>query len=273
MAQNGADGRLDRYLLGHLSPEEEERLEIEYLGDGDAFVRVQAAEDDLIDDYANGRLSADDEGRFRERFLDRPEMAERVAFARALAATPARPLRSSPRWLAAAAALFLAVSCGLLARLTWQERAAAAAAHAAVERVAALEARLSERESVLPVVTPPEPRRDALPAVVELRGGTNRGAAAEPNTIEAPSADWIQLRLVLAQHLYKSYSARLETMEERRLAVLPVVVRDAPPGADVMVPGALLKPGAYVVVLEGVRGGTREMVDGYTLEVRPAGRH
>jgi hypothetical protein len=273
MAQNGADGRLDRYLLGHLSLEEEERLEIEYLGDGDAFVRVQAAEDDLIDDYANGRLSADDESRFRERFLVRPEMAERVAFARALARTPARPLRSSPRWLAAAAALFLAVACGLLARLTWQERAAADAAHAAAERVASLEARLSERERVLPVVPPPEPRRDALPAVVELRGGTNRGAAAGPNTMEAPSGDWIPLRLVLSQHLYKTYAARLETPEGLRLAALPVVRREAPPSVELMVPGALLRPGAYVVMLEGVRGGRPEIVDGYTLEVHPAGRH
>jgi hypothetical protein len=272
MAENGADGRLDRYLLGHLSPEEEERLEIEYLGDGDAFVRFQAAEDDLIDDYANGRLSADDEGRFRERFLGRPEMAERVAFARALAATPARPLRSSPRWLAAAAALFLALSCGLLARLTWQERAAAAAAHAAVERVAALEARLAERESALPVVPPPEPRRDALPAVVELRAGTNRGATAGSNEMEAPSGDWSLLRLVLSEHLYKTYAARLETAEGLRLATLPVVRRDTPPSAELMVPAALLRPGAYVVMLEGVEGGRREIVDGFALQVRPAGR-
>ena len=227
MAQNGADGLLDRYLLGRLSPEEEERIEIEYLGDGDAFARVQAAEDDLIDDYAGSRLSADDEARFRERFLDRPEMAERVAFARALAATPARPLRSSPRWLAAAAALFLAVSCGLLARLTWQERAAAAAAHAAVERVAALEVLLAERGSVLPVAPTPEPRSDALPAVVELRGGTSRGTGGS-NEMEAPSGDWSRLRLVLSEHLYKAYAARLETAEGRRLAELPVVRRDTP---------------------------------------------
>jgi hypothetical protein len=274
MAVTGVEGRLGRYLLGHLSPEEEERVEVEYLAGEDAFVLVQEAEHDLIDDYVAGRLSADDRRRFEERVLPRPEMAGRVAFARALAAAKAaKPSerRSVARpWLATAAAAVLAVaSAGLGAGLLHERRERADAQ----SRIDALEGVVAAQQQQLQAV--PAPRAEAAPRaatlrVVELRGGTSRGDGPAANEIDEPGTGWLQLRLKVDEHLYPFYKATLETPENRVLARLPVVRSEAPLAAEVMVPGPMLKAGAYVVLLWGREGGRYVLLDGYPLQIRPA---
>jgi hypothetical protein len=269
MAVVGADGRLGRYLLGTLPPEEEEALELEYLAGDDALALVQEAEDDLVDDYARGLLSSPDARRFEERLLPRPGMAARVAFARALAAQK-RPKsrRLAPPWLAWAAALLLAVlSTGLGSGLHRLRQAAAADAAAARERITALERTVTEQQLALRAAVPPPAA--GTPPVVELRDNGQRGSARSgPNEIPAPDAPWIVLRLLLDEHLYPSYVVRIETDLGRVITTLPVVRRDAPAAAEVMVPGALLKAGAYVVMLEGVDGAERDTVGGFPLQVR-----
>jgi hypothetical protein len=49
---------------------------------------------------------------------------------------------------------------------------------------------------------------------------------------------------------------------------LPAVRREEPAAAEVMVPGALLRAGTYVVMLEGVEGADHETVGGFPLQVR-----
>jgi hypothetical protein len=268
MTAAGVDGRLERYLLGHLSPDEEERVEVEYLAGEEAFALVQEAEHDLIDDYVAGHLSADDARRFEVRLLPRPEMAERVAFARALQAgrAPARR-RAVPHWLASAAAAVLAVvSTGLAAGLVREERASAQAREAAQSRIGDLERALAAQRARIEA-PPPAPARTPSP-VFELRGGTSRGPGGGVNEVEAPPAGWVPLRLLLDGHLYPSYEATLETAAGQVLARPPVVRIEAPAAAEIMVPAALLKKGAYVVVLYGVDGRSPEEVEGFTFQVR-----
>jgi len=270
MEVDGTDGRLGRYLLGDLTPEEEERIELEYLAGDEAMALVQEAEDDLVDDYARARLSPRDAQRFEERLLPRPGMPARVAFARALAAQkPPRGRSLAQPWLAWAAAVLLAVvSTGLGSGLYRQRRVAAEADAAARERIAALERTVADQQERLQADRPPPPG-DA-PRVVELRDGAHRGLGSPRNDIDAPGEAWILLRLRVGEHLYPSYMARIETAEGRPIArLLPAVRRDSPAAVDVMVPGALLKTGAYVVVLEGVDGRTPELVAGFPLQVRP----
>lgn len=267
MALDGTDGRLGRYLLGDLTPEEEERVELEYLTRDDAMALVEEAEDDLVDDYARARLSPRDARRFEERLLSRPGMAARVAFARALAAQqPPRDRSLARPWLAWAAAVLLAVvSTGLGSGLYRQRRVAAEADAAARERIAALERTVTEQQARLQAVPPPA----EAPRVVELKDGVHRGEGSARNELEVPGEAWIRLRLLVGEHLYASYAATLETAEGRRLASLPAVRRDAPAAAEVMVPGALLREGAYVVILEGVEGRARDTVGGFPVQVRP----
>jgi hypothetical protein len=109
-----------RYLLGLLPEAEAEALEEEYFARPEALERIRGVEDDLLDDYAAGRLGPDDKRSFERRYLASQPLRDRVLAARALhraavaeAAPTARPLVGRPtRWawpLAIAAGLLLAV--------------------------------------------------------------------------------------------------------------------------------------------------------------------
>jgi anti-sigma factor RsiW len=101
-----AGTRLTRYLLGLISPDEREQLESEYFRNDDAFQEMLTAEDDLIDAYARGELSTEEQHHFEERFLKSAAVRERVRFARTLAGfvpdTPAakEPVPSQPGFFA-----------------------------------------------------------------------------------------------------------------------------------------------------------------------------
>src|SRR5215470_8373346 len=76
--------KLARYLLRDLP--EQERMEIEdrYITDGDIYEQLLVAEDELIDDYVRGELSARDRELFERNFLTSPGRRERVKSARTL---------------------------------------------------------------------------------------------------------------------------------------------------------------------------------------------
>ncbi len=73
-----------RYLLGELSEEEGAKLEDEYFARDDFFEQLLVVEDDLIDDYVRGELSASRRACFEKHFLSMPQRRERVGFAREL---------------------------------------------------------------------------------------------------------------------------------------------------------------------------------------------
>ncbi|MCI0485986.1 MAG: hypothetical protein L0229_05250 [Blastocatellia bacterium] len=77
--------RLVQYLLGELTADEREALEDLYIADQEFFDRLLATEDDLIDDYAQGRLSGKESLLFEENFLTSAERRDRVRAAKALA--------------------------------------------------------------------------------------------------------------------------------------------------------------------------------------------
>ena len=117
-----------RYLLGLLSEEEREALEADYFTTDESFEHLLAAEDDLFDDYAAGRLPPVQQAAFRRRYLSSHEALERLAFARAFqqrtkdaSAAAARAPQGSgassrERWLALAAVLVMAIAAVWLAR-------------------------------------------------------------------------------------------------------------------------------------------------------------
>lgn len=86
-----------RYLLGLSSTEERERIESEYFADDDAFQKMVAAEDDLIDAYARGELVDEERRSFEMNFVRSFDGRERVQFARAFASAT-RPVRTGT-WL------------------------------------------------------------------------------------------------------------------------------------------------------------------------------
>jgi hypothetical protein len=75
---------MTRYLLGELSEPERTTLEESYFSDSRFFDQLQKAENDLLDDYARGRLSSSLRQRLEQRYLAHPERRARLRFAEAL---------------------------------------------------------------------------------------------------------------------------------------------------------------------------------------------
>src|SRR5262245_29837634 len=71
-----------RFLLGDLSPNEQEEVEIRLLEDAEFQEVIQAAEFDLIDDYIRGDLTAKDVRRFERIFMNSPVRRRKLAMAR-----------------------------------------------------------------------------------------------------------------------------------------------------------------------------------------------
>ncbi len=72
------------YLLGELPEEELQRFERRYLEEESLFQELQEIEDELIDDYVTGALSAERRTAFEQYFLRSPERRDKVEFARAI---------------------------------------------------------------------------------------------------------------------------------------------------------------------------------------------
>ncbi len=73
-----------RYLLGELSDSERAALEEKYFTHPQVFEEMVKAENELVDDYACGRLSPHLRERFEQYYLAHPERRERANFAQAL---------------------------------------------------------------------------------------------------------------------------------------------------------------------------------------------
>jgi anti-sigma factor RsiW len=120
---------LARYLLGEVSTEERDEMEDRYLHDDDLFEELVAAENDMMDDYARGKLTGLEKEKFELNVLSNPERRERIQFARSLMVSGLAPVSvagnvSAPRatwpaswtltarWTAAAALLALLTGFG-----------------------------------------------------------------------------------------------------------------------------------------------------------------
>src|SRR5262245_12197631 len=78
------DERMTRYLLGDLPESEQMAVEQEYFADPEKFEEVWAAENDLVDRYARGRLSRGERELFERNYLQSPKRRDRVATGRKL---------------------------------------------------------------------------------------------------------------------------------------------------------------------------------------------
>jgi|SRR5215471_11875162 len=76
---------IQAYLLGELSESEKDNLEREYFADKGLFEEIVRVENELVDQYAHGRLPAATRERFEKFYLAHPQRRERAIFARALA--------------------------------------------------------------------------------------------------------------------------------------------------------------------------------------------
>jgi hypothetical protein len=82
--QSQNEEELRRYLLGELPPEDHLSVEERLFLDGEYLLRLQAVEDELVDDYVYDELAESERERFEAHFLSKPERHDDLRFARAL---------------------------------------------------------------------------------------------------------------------------------------------------------------------------------------------
>jgi hypothetical protein len=259
--------RLVGYLLGELEPAEQEAVEESFVGGAEAFQRLLAAEEDLIDTYVAGGLSPERRLRFERHFLEAsPERRERVAFARALArwapaAVPSGP-RPTPRtgWVAAAALLGAVLLGGALLavrmRSLQQELQGAESRHARGDEAARRSDGLQRRLDALQEELARRPASGTVMYAV-LAPGLERGSGATVLHLP-PAAEWLHLRLLLVEDEHAAYDVALRSAGGEVVARAgPLRSRATPRGraVEAMLPAASLGDGAYVVALRGTGGG------------------
>jgi hypothetical protein len=279
-----------RYLLGEMEEEEKTALEKSLFEGEDAFERVAAAEDELIDDYLHEELSAQERTLFEKSYLASPERRQRVEFARTLEkrlreGSAARPIlafreRSSrqSRFLLAAAALVLAAIGAYFA-------AASVRARQELRRLEAEKTVVSRRE------------RDLERQIAEARGHDSRLAqelareraekerlAQELASLQARSAKSvsftliaglvrdsgtlqtlripsdaanIRLTLPVADPSYASYHAVIQTPEGKEIWRGEATRQISGKSLMVVVPSQALQPGDYILSLTGTTASGR----------------
>jgi hypothetical protein len=268
------------YLLGRLGEEAQDRLERRLLADADAIDALEAAQDDLIEDYLDGALEPADRAAFEAHFLAAPSHAESLACARLVreallreaGEAPARPTagRRGPRpivvaWLGAAAALVLAaVWLGQGA----PERPQVAGSLPPTATV--------PRGPAVPSSPPPGATEPAAPAARPVRTASatflvNRemSAAGEATALHLErGVEGVQLEIVLeGASAYRQLAAQLVTaggaaIEWKDLAPSEIVT--------LRLAASRLPAGVHTLVLTGrqVRGGPAEELDRWRLSVR-----
>lgn len=80
----GLDRDIERYLLGQMSPEEHDGMEALLFEDDELCRAMEDTEEQLIDRYLSGDLSAEDRRAFEDHFAASSLRQERIAFRRVL---------------------------------------------------------------------------------------------------------------------------------------------------------------------------------------------
>ena len=265
---------LERYLIGEVTDDERAEVEQGYFADDGLFDQLADLENDLVDAYVQGTLTAARRKAFEERFLTSSSGIARVEFARALqeriAARSGRKAWSL-RQLAVAASIAIVV----LAAAGWvtlsQRRQPPPIAQS---RPPAAPQQHTIPTTPVQAQTQTAPVRQtkaaaALVTVLLTPGGTRESEAAAPLVLR-PAPQLVRVELVLEDDRFDSYAAELQDVEGSVLwKEQSLRAAAAPSGRTVAVsvPAKLLPPGDYVVVLKGIRAGKATEISNYTFTV------
>jgi hypothetical protein len=297
--ESARDDEIIRYLLGELPDDDAERLDEQSVVDDDFAAKLRAAEDDLVDAYASGRLSGDRLKRFEAFYLGSPHRRDQAGFARRFLSAvdddararqqrvpvPRRPASELSSWvswvrswgLAAAAVMLLAVGALVVAdaRLRDSLRQASQRATAADARVATLADQLAAERKATAAAEASLARAHAAvstPAVALVLLPQTRGVGTVPIVGVGPEATTVGVALVIEGTAHGSYDATLKDPTGNQVVWRggPFAAEDGQPArlVSVALPAHLLKSQHYVVDLFTAGAGRgRDFAGSYTFEV------
>ena len=289
------DDLLVAYLLGSLSQDDTERLDELSVTDDEVAARLATIENDLIDQYVGGQLSAETLERFRAQYLASPRRREKVRFAETLAAyhrtgravvttpLPETSRAALPRWrgpwqLAAAAAVVFAIGAATLMR-TVRDRSADSAPRAVTvnpQTAAPTQNAPPNAPATATAPAPPdrpaaEPPRPAPIVAAFILAAPTRGA--ESAEIELPrAAERVTLTLMLEDDSFSRYDISINEAASGRSMWKTSGVRSTSSNGShavvVTLPANMLSSQRYVIDLTGVSAGREpEPIGQYPLRV------
>lgn len=188
------------YLLGLIQQNEQPQIEERLLTDNEFYEELLIAEDELIDEYLAGKLSASDRRNFEAHFLITPEREQKVRFGRALkkyAADKARQSAPTPQWWSYPAAF-------LSSRKTAASLAFAAAVLLLVVGISWLAVKNPSQQM-------PGGGASARIVTAVLTPGIAREGGEITRISVPPDTDTIQLRLALPSGDYEKYHVAIIT--------------------------------------------------------------
>ncbi|HEV7745470.1 MAG TPA: hypothetical protein VGO56_10780 [Pyrinomonadaceae bacterium] len=290
-----------RFLLGQLPPEEQGRIEELAFEDPDTFTFLESIEDDLIDEFIQGDLSADQEQQFNGHFLSLPGRRHNLKISRMLqrhldkiADVPRRKrfsflgwFRLQTSWLklsmAAAAALVLVIGILWILTLFWRGTKPVPI-QAGPDRPAAMPSPpFKVSPSVAPTAAPAHAENKPKSLTPERQKGLTAYALLSPSAssrsegvqqlslAQDTTTMTIELALI-TQRNFRTYQATLENEaggELQRWTNLTAENLTSGRALKIDVPTALLKPQEfYRIVVNGVASkGEAEVIARYPFEV------
>jgi hypothetical protein len=264
-----SDVSMKRYLLGELVESEQQALEGRLMASDDYFEQLLIAEDDLVDEYLRGTLSAREKQRFNDHFLCTPERRHKLSFSRSLqkyVAAYAESRRTVWRWPG------LLTLQGLPHRiLEWSLAGTLSlivlGGSWLTFRIQRLEQLLEQASQQAAAGGQPQEAMMAFP----LTPGLVRGMQGMQKVALPAGADWVQLQLDLGTGEYNRYQAVLQNVEGEQIWSQNTPKVKVGRDSELVVltlPAGLLPRGYYILKLSGMgAGGAFEEVARYSFSV------
>lgn len=233
--ENAVDD-LRLWLLGLLPEQDSRSFEERLITDSELYDELFIVEEELIDDYIAGRLSAGEREAFESYFMNSPERQEQFRIANALRVyiDDAKETESSPevvrrRW--PFATMSLAAAALVIAALVW-----------------------------LAVTLQPGGTGKSLSVVLTPGGQTREGGTVQRITIP-PDTDTLDLDLKLTRNDFQKYRATLLNSDGGTIQIYDNLTG---PTLRVPVRAQQIRPGEYQLKVDGVNaGGTVKSADSY----------
>jgi len=221
-------GELRLWLLGLLPEQESRSFEERLITDSELYEELFIVEEELIDDYIAGRLSADERKAFESYFMNSPERQEQFRIANALRVYigDAKVTDVKRRW--PFAAMSLAAAAVVIAALVW---------------------------------IGPGSTGKSYNAVLTPGGPTREGGIAQQQITIPPDTDTLDLDLKLTRNDFQKYRATLLNSDGGTIQIT-----DNPPGPTLRfsVKTEQTPPGEYRLKVDGINAdGTSESADSY----------
>lgn len=259
-----------RYLLGELNEDDREQLERRLITDRDYNEEVLMVEEELLEDYVSGTLSAPDRDLFEKNYLSAPRQKEKLRVARALDKYAAQTVAPTPKLVSTRSWLqrliqTLRLHSGLM-QLSWavlvlvvlagtwlivRNRGGENAMQAELRQLNGPESRVLAGTTVSPALLSP----------VSLRESGRSPAVTITNQTEV-----VQLQIPYATGEGSTYRATLKDSNGREVAEVPDIRSRRVGNASLIVlqiPVRLFERGDYVVTITETdsAGRSREVGD------------